>query len=569
MAKLKIGGTWAGVIEVVLEEWTVPMLRIESINLICAVKVLRDGNGTEKLAQLGVKNNARILASRGSVEEGKSLEEGLLAEEERSRRLSRVNCTAPAKRHADGSLPVEDFNIEVKDQSGQIVQLGSETDQRAVMMGLMLHANGKQLIRSENYKDALEVLTMGEEAFSLCNPKLIDNVPMMQIDMVWCYFMLRDIRWLSVAGARLEKAREGIEHAHGKDYSHVRLLQAGCHPELAIHLTLELLEGVVAYHNGEFDRSRKALTSAHAKYFQFWAPRGGGECERQKRSDQIDNQDVGSAVDFLVEEKAKRAQKREEDIRRRTEIMEQKKYGMTPSKKAVDLNKLNELTSIGFSLMPNIHKHVHGTNTFILTSVITRLDNLTDPEANSALQVDIESRKRKRTRQASETAIEQLVGMGFERSRVVIFRFISLTALVSRRAVSLETKVTERPSSNSLSVALHTLHDMVAALQAGATIEQAMHQLLSQSDSNPTVGADNSANSSAPILPDMLLAAVMMLEDHQRLVKRKRGMPRWKMQAKGDALTDYDIEVTNKGEAINEYLALLESAGNSVEASRP
>lgn len=33
---------------------------------------------------------------------------------------------------------------------------------RAVMMGLMLHANGKKLIRNENYKDALEVLSMGE-----------------------------------------------------------------------------------------------------------------------------------------------------------------------------------------------------------------------------------------------------------------------------------------------------------------------------------------------------------------------------------------------------------------------
>lgn len=30
------------------------------------------------------------------------------------------------------------------------------------MMGLMLHANAKQLIKKENYKDALEVLSMGE-----------------------------------------------------------------------------------------------------------------------------------------------------------------------------------------------------------------------------------------------------------------------------------------------------------------------------------------------------------------------------------------------------------------------
>lgn len=33
---------------------------------------------------------------------------------------------------------------------------------RAVMMGLMLHAKGKRLIKGGNYKDALEVLTMGE-----------------------------------------------------------------------------------------------------------------------------------------------------------------------------------------------------------------------------------------------------------------------------------------------------------------------------------------------------------------------------------------------------------------------
>lgn len=40
-----------------------------------------------------------------------------------------------------------------------------------------------------------------------------------------------------------------------------------------------------------------------------------------KRALRISNQDVSTAVDFLVEQKAKRAQKQEEDIRRRDEIM--------------------------------------------------------------------------------------------------------------------------------------------------------------------------------------------------------------------------------------------------------
>lgn len=64
--------------------------------------------------------------------------------------------------------------------------------------------------------------------------QLIDNVPILQIDMVWCYFMLRDISWLSMAGIRLSKAREGIERAHGKDASRLRLLQGGRYPEIAL-----------------------------------------------------------------------------------------------------------------------------------------------------------------------------------------------------------------------------------------------------------------------------------------------------------------------------------------------
>ncbi|KAK9268572.1 hypothetical protein L1049_000326 [Liquidambar formosana] len=161
MAKLKIAGSWSGVLEVELGVWTIPILREEvakrsncgpeSINLICAGKVLKDGYGTLKLSELGVKNNAKILASRISASEGKSLKEELMAEEERSGRLSRVKAAAIAlaKRHADGSLPLEDFNLEVEDQSGQKVQLGSDTDQWAVMMGLMLHTNAKQLIKRQ------------------------------------------------------------------------------------------------------------------------------------------------------------------------------------------------------------------------------------------------------------------------------------------------------------------------------------------------------------------------------------------------------------------------------------
>ncbi|KAB2016661.1 hypothetical protein ES319_D08G109500v1 [Gossypium barbadense] len=535
MAKLRIAGTWVGVIDLELENWTVAMLREEvakrsnaqrpdSINLISAGKVLKDGDGSQNLTQLGIRNNAKILATRVSVDEGKSLEQELMAEEERSRRLARVKAAATAlsKRHVDGSLPIEDFNIELENQGGQKVQLGTETDQRAVMMGLMLHENAKNLLTRQLYKDALEVLTMGEEAFSLCDPKVlefIDNVPILQIDMVWCYFLLRDISWLSVAGIRLEKAREGLERCHGKDFSRVRLLQAGCQPELALHMRLELLEGVVAYHNGQLDKSKKALTSAQAKFSQLQVPDEAlshvmsmGFKERDaRRALRLNNQDIGRAVDFLFEEKAKRKQKREDDIQHKIEIMELKQYGVTPLKKAVNVEKLKELVAIGFEKKLAAEALRRNENDFQKA-----LDDLTNPETNSAIQLDIESRKRKREQRAVNARIEELVSMGFDRSRVV------------------------------------------AVVQAGETMEQTMSRLLPEVDPLLAFDANSSGNPASEasnLNPDSVEGP--LTADEERDVEMEDELAR--DIGKADALSDYDIEVTKEGEAIQEYLALLAS----------
>ncbi|KAK3002214.1 hypothetical protein RJ639_021215, partial [Escallonia herrerae] len=515
MSKLKIAGAWSGVLEAELDTWTVAMLRQEvarrsdcqpaSINLIFAGKVLKDGDGSQKLNEIGVKNNAKILASRVSADEGKEL----MAEAERSNRLTRLKAAATslAMRHLDGSLPVEDFNIELENQSGEKVQMGSETDQRAVMMGLMLHANAKQLIRRTKYKDALEVLAMGEEAFSLCNSSLIemiDNIPILQIDMVWCYFMLRDISWLSVAGVRLLKAREGIERAHGKEATRVRLLQGGRCPELALHLRLELLEGVVAYHSGQLEKSRSSLSSAQAKHLQLQVPDEalsllmsmGYQERRAKRALRMNNQDIESAVDFLVEEKARKAQKVKDNIRRQEEILEQKKYGTTPLGKGLDLQKLNELVSIGYGKDLAAEALRRNEN-----DIQKALDGLTNPETNSSIQLDIESSKKKRQRVAVDTAINELAAMGFPREAVI------------------------------------------SAVHEYGTQELARSHLFRQYPNAMVVEDDNDDSTSRPSDRD-----VEMEDELTGELQR------------GDAFSDYDIDVTEEGEAIREYLALLTSA---------
>lgn len=53
----------------------------------------------------------------------------------------RAAALALSGRHADGSLPVEDFNIELEDQNGQKVNLGSETDQKYNILEFLLFSS--------------------------------------------------------------------------------------------------------------------------------------------------------------------------------------------------------------------------------------------------------------------------------------------------------------------------------------------------------------------------------------------------------------------------------------------
>ncbi|XP_075509853.1 uncharacterized protein LOC142546176 [Primulina tabacum] len=552
IGKLRIGGAWSGVLEVELDDWTVAMLREEvanrsncgglhSINLICGGKMLRDGDGSEKLTQLGVKNNAKIFASKVSSDQvGKSQKDEFLAEEERANKLSRLKAAATslASRHVDGSLPDGDFNLELENQSGEKVQLGSETDQRAIVMGLMLHTNGKALIRKQQYRDALEVLTIGEEAFSLCDPKLVemvDNVSILQIDMVWCYFMLRDISWLSVAGIRLAKAREGIERSHGKESARLRILQGGRFPELALHLRMELLEGVVAYHGGQLQKSKDFLKSAQAKFFQLQVPDEtlsflmsmGYKDREAKRALRMNNLDVGSAVDFLVEEKAKRAKKREENLRRKEEILEQKQYGVTPLKKAVDLQKVYELVSMGFEkdlAAEALRRNENDTQ--------KALDDLTNPETNSALQNEIISRKRKRSRQAEAAARGSLLSMGFTSASVdeALQKFSDEEQALNYLLGQLNGSTTDASGIN-LSVPPKNAHET---------------ENLGSNDIGSSSGGTSDDND----------FKVRDMEMEGELTEELNNT---------DAYSDYDIDVTIEGEAINEYLALLNSAENVVK----
>ncbi|KAL9224423.1 hypothetical protein vseg_000455 [Gypsophila vaccaria] len=561
MGKVKVAGVWTGTLEVNPNECTVSALREQvarhsnlnpdTINLICCGRVLKDdliNNPT--LAHLGLPTNPKIMATKISPLHGQLL----LADEHRSSRLSRLKAAvgALARRHADGSLPVEDFNIQLEDQSGHKVDMGSETDQRAIMMGLMLHTKGKEFITAQQFKDALEVLLMGEEAFSLCDQTLIervDNVPILQIDIVWCYFMLRDINLLSAAGERLARAKKGIERAHGKDGSRVRLLHSSRCPELALYLRLELLEGVAAFHCGQLEKSREALTSAKAKFSKLQVSDEalsllismGYKQHEATRALKLNEQDIESAVTFLVEEKEKKEKKRADDLKRQKEIGEQKKYGKTPLGKGVDMEKLDVLVSISFEkelAAEALRRHENDAS--------KALDDLTNLETKSKIQYDIESKKRKRHQGHLEARISQLASMGFDKARV--------TAALDAHGTTTKA-LDELLAQAGQDVAPGVREYMRAALLDPAASSSGVDgEGVNSSDGENRSGSANGVDS--PSSSNNVEERDVEIENE--LAHALDGK---------DAFSDYDIDITKEAEALNEYLALLDSAVDVVKPS--
>lgn len=125
---------------------------------------------------------------------------------------------------------------------------------------------------------------------------------------------------------------------------------------------------------------------------------------------------------------------------------------------------------------------------------------------------------------------------------------------------------------------------MVEACQAGGNVEKIMLRLFEQSGSNQATAANDNASSLVSMAsnadPNSLfgnenveggqssLTDDMNVEGTGDIVERDVEMEdELANDLTGDVFSDYDIEVTKEGEAINEYLALLDSAASIQQAS--
>ncbi|GAQ78669.1 ubiquitin-associated (UBA)/TS-N domain-containing protein [Klebsormidium nitens] len=341
---LRVAGSWSGEVTVQLSTCRLSELRKkvaeasgfdeDGMKLICGGRMLKDDGGDKVLSQIGVTEKSKLLVTKVSaaqVQDMAAEAENARLMEERTQRLARLKSAADAMaRRSGGDLfPSDGYELQLENQEGQRLQFSDE-DRRALVMGLALHAKAGKLMEREEYKDALEVLELAEEAFALCNKvhlEAVDNVSLLQIDTVWCLYMLKDVARLAVARERLTNARAGLRKAHGAHLERLRMLQGGFCPELALYVRLETLEGVVAFHSGQPVAAKQALQSAEGKYKQLQVSDEslvkltgmGFSLAESRRALRVSGQDPERATIFALEQRRKDAEKREEDKQRRKE----------------------------------------------------------------------------------------------------------------------------------------------------------------------------------------------------------------------------------------------------------
>lgn len=81
----------------------------------------------------------------------------------------------------------------MEDQDGNLIHL-PPAEKKAIMMALAIHEKGRAALKRNDYNEALLFLLEADSDYKMSNSQLlqsVDNIPRLNLDIVWCYVMLK------------------------------------------------------------------------------------------------------------------------------------------------------------------------------------------------------------------------------------------------------------------------------------------------------------------------------------------------------------------------------------------
>ncbi|XP_026838197.1 NEDD8 ultimate buster 1 isoform X1 [Drosophila erecta] len=174
-------------------------------------------------------------------------------------------CTFIWTEHQENALRrIATFKME--DQDGSQVFL-PPSEHKALLMGLGFCEKARAAMHRENFEEALLLLLEADEYFSDCDSKFVesaDNFALLNLDIVWCYLCLKNVTQIPDAERRLVHCSHRFRISYGDNLERLFSLRGRNCPERALILRLQLLQGVVLFHQNRRDEAFERLESAHS-----------------------------------------------------------------------------------------------------------------------------------------------------------------------------------------------------------------------------------------------------------------------------------------------------------------
>ncbi len=87
------------------------------------------------------------------------------------------------------------------------------------------------------------------------------NEGMVNLDIAWCYLKLGNVTQLPDAASRLEKCKETFDRCYGSQLERLRDDQKASGNEKLLYVRMQLLRGIVAFHEGHRPEAARKLRS--------------------------------------------------------------------------------------------------------------------------------------------------------------------------------------------------------------------------------------------------------------------------------------------------------------------
>ncbi|XP_044248911.1 NEDD8 ultimate buster 1 [Drosophila takahashii] len=221
--------------------------RAEHVKCIAAGRMVA-ANAT--LADQLLRNNQQLMVVVG---------DGGNAGEALYERINRVKADVQAVVSSQNRL------IEMEDQNGSPVFL-PPAENRALLLGLGFCEKARAAMLREDFEEGLLLLLEADESFATCDSQFlesVDNYALLNLDIVWCYLCLKNVTQLPDAERRLAICGRNFRRSYGENFERLYALKGKACPERALIMRLQLLQGVVMFHQNRRDEAFERFEAAN------------------------------------------------------------------------------------------------------------------------------------------------------------------------------------------------------------------------------------------------------------------------------------------------------------------